>query len=402
MKAEIITVGTELLLGQIINTNATYLAQELAELGCDVYYQTTVGDNQLRLLDTLKLAESRSDLVLICGGLGPTEDDLTKETVALHVDKSIVYDEEAMSRLLVYFEGSQRPMTENNKQQAETIEGSITLQNPAGLACGSFVTERETSYLLLPGPPRELKAMFVEEARPLLEARMPNIYHLTSRYLRYLGIGESQLVTDLKQLIENQTNPTLAPYAKSNEVMLRLTAQTKSPTEAKELLDEMEQTIQGLVGDYFYGYGEETTIEEATMTQLYEQGKTISIVETTSSGVALSRVLATTKGLDVCAGGVVLVPYKETQGLLPGRWQGNVSQKITSQLAESGLKRFETDYCLSIMGETAGETSRGQIYISLASKTGIVEEKRVIRREKDYIIDGMVKHGLNLLRKNSK
>lgn len=160
MKAEIIAVGTELLLGQVVNTNATFLSEELAVLGIEVYYHTVVGDNPVRLDELLTQAQDRSDLIVLCGGLGPTDDDLTKDTVAAHIHHSLIQDEQALEQLNDYFSFSKNKMTENNLRQTLMIEGGRAIQNPAGLAVGTLVTENDTTYLLLPGPPNELKPMF--------------------------------------------------------------------------------------------------------------------------------------------------------------------------------------------------------------------------------------------------
>lgn len=171
MKAEIIAVGTELLLGQVVNTNATFLSEQLADLGIEVYYQTVVGDNQQRLEELIALAETRSELILLCGGLGPTEDDLTKEATAAHLGKSLIQNTEGYKKLLAYFETTHRKMTKNNLQQSQIIEGGVPLPNRTGLALGTFYQTDTHAYILLPGPPNELKPMFVEQVRPLLEER---------------------------------------------------------------------------------------------------------------------------------------------------------------------------------------------------------------------------------------
>ena len=212
MKAEIIAVGTELLLGQVVNTNATFLSEQLADLGIEVYYQTVVGDNQQRLEELIALAETRSELILLCGGLGPTEDDLTKEATAAHLGKSLIQNTEGYKKLLAYFETTHRKMTKNNLQQSQIIEGGVPLPNRTGLALGTFYQTDTHAYILLPGPPNELKPMFVEQVRPLLEERFPSEEKLISKVLRFYGIGESRLVTELKDLIETQINPTCLLY----------------------------------------------------------------------------------------------------------------------------------------------------------------------------------------------
>lgn len=225
MKAELIAVGTEILTGQIINTNAQFLSEKCAELGIDVYFHTAVGDNEQRLLSVLEIASKRSELVILCGGLGPTEDDLTKQTLATFLGRNLVFDELAMAKLDRFFASRPgRVRTPNNERQAQIVEGSQALQNPAGLAVGGMIEQDGVTYIVLPGPPSELKAMFSESLLPLLSQSQQQLY---SRVLRFFGIGESQLVTILADLIDKQTDPTLAPYAKVGEVTLRLSTNGK-------------------------------------------------------------------------------------------------------------------------------------------------------------------------------
>lgn len=271
MKAEIIAVGTELLLGQIVNSNAAFLSQELAVLGINVYHHVVVGDNPERLDQVLTEAEKRSDLIILSGGLGPTKDDMTKQTIAAHLNRSLITDAATLKTIVEYHEKTKRPMPENNKLQAVVIEGSTVLKNPTGLAAGMFIKENGKMYVLLPGPPSELKPMFLQEARPLLLANSDKPELLVSRVLRFFGIGESKLVTILDDLIENQKNPTIAPYAGVHEVTLRLTANGGSEKACNELLDRLEATIQERVGTYFYGYGDETTLVEVVVDLLKEK-----------------------------------------------------------------------------------------------------------------------------------
>ncbi len=226
MKAELIAVGTEILTGQITNTNAQFLSEKLAELGIDVYFHTAVGDNENRLLSVLDQSSKRSDLVILCGGLGPTEDDLTKQTLAKFLGKELIFDEEASKKLDSFF--ATRPKhtrTPNNERQAQIVEGAVPLQNLTGLAVGGIITVEGVTYVVLPGPPSELKPMVNQELIPALTENHTTLY---SRVLRFFGVGESQLVTIIKDLIVNQTDPTIAPYAKVGEVTLRLSTKASS------------------------------------------------------------------------------------------------------------------------------------------------------------------------------
>ncbi|MFY8329389.1 competence/damage-inducible protein A [Vagococcus carniphilus] len=409
MKAEIIAVGTEILLGQIVNTNAAYLSQYLTNLGFDIYHQEVVGDNEERLLKVLDEASQRSDLVVVCGGLGPTEDDLTKQTVAKYVGKPLVYDEEALAHVIDFFKYSKKPMTENNKQQALTIEGAKTIQNNAGLACGLLYEKKRTHYLLLPGPPSEMKAMAEDGVTPLLREILPNHTKLVSRYLRFIGIGESRLVTDLKELIDNQTNPTIAPYAKSNEVMLRITAKCDSEEQGNQMLDVMEKEINQLVGGYFYGYGENLTMEEVVVSLLKEKQQTLTVVEGLTGGLCQNRLTDIPGSSSVYPGGFITYSTKSKADLLglsveELESKGVYNQQTVEKLAVQGSNQMETDYALAIIG-IAGPTNEedqpvGTLYLALKTPTTVLSETMIINRERDYIRDGAVKHAFNLLRKH--
>ncbi|MBL1229901.1 competence/damage-inducible protein A [Enterococcus sp. BWB1-3] len=409
MKAEIIAVGTELLLGQVVNTNATFLSEELADLGIEVYFHTVVGDNFQRLTEILDLADSRSDLVVLCGGLGPTDDDLTKDAVAAHIQHPLIQDKDGMKKLHSFFEFSRRQMTENNLKQALIIDGGTGIPNPTGLAVGSLVTKNDTSYLLMPGPPGELKPMFVQYVRPLLQKLFPAKEQLVSRVLRFYGIGESQLVTDLKELIDNQTNPTLAPYAKPNEVTLRLTANVSLDENGEALLSAMEKQIMEKVGDYFYGYGDENTLEETTVKLLAAHGKTVAAAESLTAGLFQSMIGNVSGASNVLIGG--FVTYSPTmkrellgipQELLDEH--GVVSEACAKAMAESTLKLTDADLAVSFTGVAGPDELEGQpagtVWIGLAGKdrktTAAVYH---FNRDRQYIRCSAAMKGLDLIRR---
>ena len=222
MRAEIITVGTEILLGDIVNTNSQYLAKELADLGVEVYYQGTVGDNEERLLKYFEESLNRSDMVITTGGLGPTKDDLTKETAAKFFNQELVLDEKSWNKIEIYFNKLGRVPTENNKKQAYFPKDAIILENNNGTAPGAILRKGKKTIIVLPGPPREMKPMFEENVKPYLKNLTNEI--LVSKTLRFYGIGESSLEEEIIDIIKEQSNPTVAPYAKDTEVTLRITA----------------------------------------------------------------------------------------------------------------------------------------------------------------------------------
>lgn len=400
MKTELIIVGTELLLGQIINTNGAFLSKELADLGYEVYFETTVGDNQNRLLETIKLASSRSELVILCGGLGPTTDDLTKESLSKFIGENLVYDEVALEKITHLFSSTDKIMPENNKKQALTFADGVTIQNPTGLACGSLIKHRDTYYLTLPGPPRELEAMFRQEVIPLLIELSPSHLHLKSRYLRFINIGESQIVTDLAELIDHQSNPTIAPYAKSNEVMLRITAQAVTDVDAKVLLDKMEVSIMEKVGEFFYGYGEDLTIQEVAINELSRKNKTLSIIDLVTGGDIYLQGTHTSSAKDVLVGSIAVPNIKALEKVLATNLIAE-AKEMDTLIGKLGNRSFGSDYCLVILGDLSKVEERlpeGIIYFSLISKDNIIKEERVIKRDLAYIKNGALKYGYNLIR----
>ncbi|MFK3938763.1 competence/damage-inducible protein A [Alkalihalobacillus sp. NPDC078783] len=362
MNAEILAVGSELLLGQILNTNAQYLSKQLAELGIDVYVHTVVGDNEKRLTESLELAANRADLVILTGGLGPTKDDLTKETAATFCGRTLVHDEEALRSIESYFEKRNREMTPNNRKQALVIEGSTVLKNHTGMAPGMYVESDKCKLVLMPGPPRELQPMFeLELKRLLLDGSGTAI---TSRVLRYFGIGESQLETDLEDLIDAQTNPTIAPLAGNGEVKLRLTVKHSDETEAKRLLDETEASIQTRVGEYFYGYGEIGLMEQLSI-QLKEAKLTLSAAESFTGGLFSSGLTSYKGASSIFVGGISAYSSNVKEDILQVsnetiKQSGVVSESCAQVMASSVQKMFKSDIGVSFTGVAGPDPQEGK------------------------------------------
>ena len=304
MNAEIIAVGSELLLGQITNTNARYISSQLAELGINVYYHTVVGDNADRLNQAIKLAESRADLIVFSGGLAPRKDDLTKETIAKHIGRDLVMDNTALVSIEAFFQRVNRPMTENNKKQALVLDGCQVLLNNHGMAPGMFYSHGKHVYILLPGPPKEMEPMFQLEAKPILARWLNQEKVILSHVLRFYGIGEAELETQIMDLLEAQTNPTIAPLASDGEVTLRITAKTSTEGEALQLIRETEQLLLSRVGDYLYGYNDDSLASSAAKL-LIEQGLTISAAESLTAGLFQSELAAIPGVSKTLVGGMV-------------------------------------------------------------------------------------------------
>lgn len=365
MHAEVISVGTEILLGQITDTNSTFISQRLAELGIDVYFKTVVGDNEKRLLQALEIASGRSDMVILSGGLGPTKDDLTKQTVAKFLNCGLLTDKNALEYIEEYYRQNNRKMTDNNLLQAKYLEGSISLPNESGMAVGSYYQNQNgPDFILLPGPPSEMRPMFDKEAMPRLKKNYAKEHLLFSRVLRFYGIGESQLVTELDDLINGQTNPTIAPYAKVGEVTLRLTAQADSKESAKEILDETEQVISKRVGQYLYGYGDDNSLPKVVVEKLKQRGLTVSASESLTGGSFQKAVTDITGSSQIFPGGFVTYSASAKENLLDIPKEiiienGVVSEATAKWMAERTRIKMGTDFGVSFTGVAGPDTLEG-------------------------------------------
>ncbi len=289
-RCEILCVGTELLLGDILNTNARFLAQELSNLGLDLYYQTVVGDNERRMEEAVRQALLRSDFLLITGGLGPTSDDITKEVVARVFDRKLVMHEESLAALKAFYDTTRRPMPRNNEKQALTPEGATVLDNPQGTAPGYIVEdEAGRAAILLPGPPREMKAMFQAKVAPWLRRFSHGL--LLSRMVRVIGLGESRMAEMLEDLIVEGVNPTLAPYARDGEAYVRVTARGENEAEARRLTEPVIREILARLGRHVYGV-DLPNLETALAALLKETGLRAAFAEAGTAGLAAGRLLA--------------------------------------------------------------------------------------------------------------
>lgn len=413
MKAEIIAVGTEILTGQIVNTNAQFLSEKLAEIGVDVYFQTAVGDNEARLLSLLEIASQRSNLVILTGGLGPTEDDLTKQTLAKFLGKDLVFDPQAQEKLDIFF--AHRPdyaRTPNNERQAQIVEGATPLSNETGLAVGGVSEVDGVTYVVLPGPPSELKPMVLNQLLPKLMTGTK----LYSRVLRFFGIGESQLVTILADLINNQTDPTLAPYAKTGEVTLRLSTKAVSQEKADQALDTLEnqildrQTFEGIsLRDICYGYGEETSLASVVVEELKKRQKSITAAESLTAGL-FQATLADFSGVSaIFNGGFVTYSLEEKSKMLDISEQelkehGVVSEFTARKMAEQARLKTQSDYGVSLTGVAGPDSLEGHpagtVFIGLAHAKGTeVIKANIAGRSRADVRHIAVMHAFNLVRK---
>lgn len=413
MKAEIIAVGTEILTGQIVNTNAQFLSEKLAEIGVDVYFQTAVGDNEARLLSLLEIASQRSNLVILTGGLGPTEDDLTKQTLAKFLGKNLVFDPQAQEKLDIFF--AHRPdyaRTPNNERQAQIVEGATPLPNETGLAVGGVSEVDGVTYVVLPGPPSELKPMVLNQLLPKLMTGTK----LYSRVLRFFGIGESQLVTILADLIDHQTDPTLAPYAKTGEVTLRLSTKAVSQEKADQALDILEnqilsrQTFEGIsLRDICYGYGEGTSLASVVVEELKKRRKSITAAESLTAGL-FQATLADFSGVSaIFNGGFITYSLEEKSKMLDISEQelkehGVVSEFTARKMAEQARIKTQSDYGVSLTGVAGADSLEGHpagtVFIGLAHAKGTeVIKANIAGRSRADVRHIAVMHAFNLVRK---
>ncbi|AWN21693.1 competence/damage-inducible protein A [Streptococcus sobrinus] len=413
MKAEIIAVGTEILTGQIVNTNAQFLSEKFAELGIDVYFQTAVGDNEERLLSILDLAR-RSDMIVLCGGLGPTDDDLTKQTLAKFLNRSLVFDDQARDKLNRFF--AARPAvlrTSNNERQAQIVEGATPLQNRTGLAVGALLEIEDKTYIVLPGPPSELKPMVQEQLLPLIDQDHQQLY---SRVLRFFGIGESQLVTILDDFIKKQTDPTIAPYAKTGEVTLRLSTKSQSQAKAEQKLDQLEAkllAVQSLedrpLSSYFYAYGDDNSLAQVTFDLLKSSGKTITAAESLTAGLFQATLADFSGASNVFNGGFVTYSMEEKSKMLDIpladlQAHGVVSAFTAEAMAAGARSKTGADIAVSLTGVAGPDSLEGQpagtVFLGLATADSL--ESHLIKingRSRSDVREITVLHAFDQVRK---
>jgi len=377
MKAEILAVGTELLMGQIINTNAQYISQKLNSIGIDVYYHSVVGDNSGRLKESLLNALNRCDLVIMAGGLGPTQDDLTKETVADVLEKKLVLHEESLERIKLFFDRMKREMTDNNIKQAYLPEGCTVIENNNGTAPGCIVEKDTKIVVMLPGPPKEMKPMLDDTVIPYLEQKSG--YKTVSKYLRVFGIGESQLEDRIMDLVDAQKEVTIATYAKEGQVTVRLTTKCKTYEEAIFKIKPVEEEIAGRLGDNLYST-EDEELEYVASKLLIEHGITISLAESCTGGMIASRLTDVPGISKVFNRGIVSYSNEakmENLSVSPETLEkyGAVSRQTAIEMAEGVRKTAKTDLGISVTGIAGpdGGTDQkpvGLVYVALADKSG--------------------------------
>ena len=406
MKAEIIGVGTELLMGQIANTDAQFLSQQLSELGIDVFYHHVVGDNMGRLVELIGKVIQRSDILITTGGLGPTQDDLTKDGVAEAFGLKMLKDEASENKLNTFFKSIHRDITINNFRQAYFPEGAVILKNERGTAPGCILEKDGKTVIVLPGPPRELNHMFLNEVKPYLLEKSG--YVIKSNLIKVFGIGESDLEQRLMEFIESQNNPTLATYASAGEVSLRVTAKAKSESEAKAILQPMVESIVEHIGDSIYSTTGET-MPEVVYKLLHEQGRKIAFAESCTGGMLSSMIVDIPGSSNVLDMSVVSYSNEskmETLGVSCKTLEthGAVSEQTVKEMAEGMLRMSRAGIAVSVSG-VAGpdggteEKPVGLVYICLHDGKSHHIRKLNFARERNYNRVYACLHALDMVRR---
>ena len=406
MTVELICVGTELLLGNIVNTNAAYLAEKCAGLGLSCYYQTVVGDNAERLGEVLRTAAGRSDVVILSGGLGPTEDDLTKEVAAGIMGRELVEDPGSRAHIQAFFASRNAVPTDNNWKQAMMPQGGIVLPNPNGTAPGVIIADESTHVVLLPGPPHELKPMFETHVIPYLKKLEPGV--ISSQTVKVCGVGESRVETMLRDLIDGQGNPTLATYAKPGEVHIRVTARAEGEKEARRLIKPVVKEIKARMGGDIYTTDEEVTLEKAVVELLVANELTVTCAESCTGGMLSARLINVPGASEVFKAGYVSYSNKTKRKLFGVKRSslekhGAVSSNVAKEMAKGAAMISKADVTVSVTG-IAGpdggseEKPVGLVYIGCQVRGEMVIKEDHFKGNRNKIREASVSAALSLMR----
>ena len=407
MTAEIICVGTEILLGNIVNTNAAYLAEKCAYLGLSNYYQVVVGDNEQRLLETINTAKSRADVIFLIGGLGPTEDDLTKETAAKAFNVELVMDEEAKNNIVTILTNRGIDITNNNFKQALVPKGSIVLYNKNGTAPGIIMEEAGKVVIMLPGPPTEFVPMVDDQVVPYFLKKGTNdvIY---SRVVKLVGVGESKVAEEISDLIA-MTNPTVATYAKTGEVHIRVTASAANDDEAKALVKPVVKKLKAMYPDNVYSTNADETLERAVVELLSKNGLSITAAESCTGGLVCGKIVNVAGASEVFRGGYITYSNKQKRNVIGVKKStlekyGAVSEQVAAEMAKGVLEVSKADVAISttgIAGPGGGTPEKpvGLVYIGCAVKNKVYVEKFNFSGSRNKVRESTVVAALSMVRK---
>lgn len=392
MKAEIISTGTELLLGDVLDTNTPYIARKLAAIGINVYHHTTVGDNAERLLEAIQTAEKRTDVVVVSGGLGPTQDDITKFMLADHLGRELELDQASYDKMQQRYKLNE--ISEGNYRQALILEGSEVLANDNGMAPGVYYAGNNHVYALLPGPPREFEQMVDSYLIPKLAQLVNGENILRSRNLNFYGLPEASIAEILYDVIKEQSNPTVAIYANDGTISVRLTASGQAEAECKDLLDSKEEEVLSALEPYFFGY-EDISLHDLIFSKMSENKETIASLEVMTNGSVVENWAYNKNFTHVYKGGKVFTTVPEAKELLEA--DDTLTTKERNEVYAQHIKEaYKSDYGLAIsrVGENPqlGEQEDQKFWISLA-----LPNSEVITNEADYTYRSEItRWGINL------
>ncbi|MBX7235765.1 MAG: CinA family nicotinamide mononucleotide deamidase-related protein [Caldilineales bacterium] len=401
MNAEIVTTGTELLLGEIVDTNAAHIARQLREVGVNLFYKTTVGDNQGRLAEVLRLGLSRSDVILVTGGLGPTVDDITREAVAEATDRPLELRPDLAEHIRTLFAGWGRQLTDNNLRQAYLPQGARALPNPIGTAPGFVVEHQGRAILAMPGVPREMKRMMADQVLPFLQARLGDAQGvIVTRILHVAGLGES-LIDDRIGHLMTAGNPTVGLAAHLGQVDIRIAARAPSAAQAQALIAPVEAEIRQKVAAYLYGVDGET-LGGAIAALLRQQAATLAVVETNTAGRIAAAIPEPDRSLLVASLVAGDLPHLERQLALP---IAAAIDEATARLAAQRLREISgANFALALLGDPGSgqdfwSADRGHSWLALAGPAGIVCERFNAGGADDFTAQWLSIYSLTFLRR---
>ncbi|WP_052807478.1 competence/damage-inducible protein A [Risungbinella massiliensis] len=376
MVGEVITVGSELVMGHTLDTHSQYIAKACSSLGLEIRFHTSVGDNWDDLTNLLRLSAKRSSFVFLCGGLGPTMDDLTKEALAEVLGMDLVQDESTLIRLKEFFQSRNRTMTENNLKQTYVFPNGTIFANPRGTAPGLAIQHQGVTYCLLPGPPNEMRPMWHEQVEPYLNGVLGIKGAILARSYSFVGIGESRLEAELQDLIQSSENPVLATYAGEASCTLRFTAKAPTTKEAEAQIEQIASQVRQRVGEYVVST-EGQNLEQVICQELDSRGQTVSFTESCTGGL-MTHLMTTVPGSSsVVAGGIVSYQNssKRKVAKVPTKileQHGAISPETAREMAQHSLENFASDWSVSVTGVAGPDSSENQpvglIYFGLAHK----------------------------------
>jgi nicotinamide-nucleotide amidase len=406
MKAEIITIGSELLLGQLVDTNSSYIARRLAEQGIELIQTSTVGDDLSRIEAVLREAMQRSSIVITTGGLGPTEDDLTREGVAKVFQRSLIFQPHLMEQIEAIFKRRGFRMAENNRKQAYIPEGAIPIENPKGTAPGFIMEYPKGSIISIPGVPLEMEYFMQNSVIPYLRKQFDNKHQVIRyRVLRACGLGESAIGLQIKDLMKESRNPSVGTLASIGDIRIRITAKADHPEEASNLIQKMEKEIRNRLGTLIYGVDNET-LHGNIAKELERLNLTLSVVETLTGGI-ISQKLASTNSNSFIQG--MVLPYQTSQreflNLSNKEFDSlrENSKRFTESLAQKARNEFKTDFGLAMFGKIVEKQGEGEYrietYYSLSTSTGIEGQEYLLGGELWMVRERAAIIALDMLRK---